>query len=427
MSLLVRTASVSMLLVIFQLMGGLLHKAEAVAGVTEKLRLGGDLRLRGEAFDNPLDLSDEKGDSLDDSYHFYRLRTRIWISAVPRQQLELFFRLANEYRFGRNENTAGVRDPESKLSLDNAWAEVAFGRLHFKFGRMDLMYGEGLLLFDGTPADGSGSAWFDAMKFILLTDLLDVDLFTAKVDEEGFGGPSEDEDLHGIYARKNKVDLYILSRNKRMSTLSASGIVRPARRTTAFGVRIAHLPKSGPRFAAEGVYQTGEVDDTESSGLGGYCRIGWRPDLKLQPGIEIGGLHLSGDDPNTERYEGWDGFYSEWPKYSELYVYTMYDNTTRIVPNEPGTWTNLSAMWAEADLGSEEYRLRARITAFGAPQKTGPGEGDLRGLLLALRVDTVLGEGLRGQIVGEFFDPDDFYEDGADIAWYARWQITASF
>jgi len=44
-----------------------------------------------------------------------------------------------------------------------------------------------------------------------------------------------------------------------------------------------------------------------------------------------------------------------------------------------------------------------------------------------LRVDTVLGEGLRGQIVGEFFDPGDFYDDGADVAWYARWQITASF
>jgi len=424
-----RITRVSMLFIIVLLISGLLHQAEAVAKPTEELLLGGHLRVKEETCDNLLDLSDDTGDPLlDDSYQFYRLRTRFWIRAAPRQRLELFFRLANEYRFGRNENTAGVRDPESKLSLDNAWAEVAFRRLRFKFGRMDLMYGEGFLIFDGTPADGSGSAWFDAMKLTLSTDLLDVDLLTAKIDEEGFGGTSKDEDLYGIYAKKDKVDLYILSRNKRMAIVDDSGVVvQPARRTTALGMRFAHLPKSGARLAAEGVYQTGEMEDEESSGLGGYCRIGWKSDRKLQSGIEIGGLFLSGDDQNTEENEGWDGFYSEWPKYSELYVYTMYDNTTRIEPYEPGTWTNLSAAWAEASLGPQKYRLKARITSFSAPERTGPGEGDARGLLLALRVDTVLGEGLKGQVVGEFFDPGDFYDDGADVAWYARWQITASF
>ncbi len=112
---------------------------------------------------NVLDLAD----SLRDGYNYYRLRTRAWIDAKPRQGMRIFFRLGNEYRWGRGEKDAGVRDPLGKLSLDNGWAEVAFpavSNLSFRFGRQDLAYGEGFLIMDGTPADGSSSSYFDAMK-----------------------------------------------------------------------------------------------------------------------------------------------------------------------------------------------------------------------------------------------------------------------
>jgi len=125
------------------------------AEIAPGLSVGGELRLRAEGLDNALDLSD----AAYDSYDYYRLRPRLWIDAKPRESLRLYVRVANEYRWGRGELTAGLRDPEAKLALDNGWAR--WGREagpSFTFGRMDLAYGEGFVIFDGTPADGSAAS-----------------------------------------------------------------------------------------------------------------------------------------------------------------------------------------------------------------------------------------------------------------------------
>ena len=402
----------------------------------EHLQFGGELRLRDEAFNNPRDLADtaedETGTRIDstyDNYHFYRFRVRFWAEARPRDNMTLHFGLGHEYRMGRGENTSGIRDPEGKIGIDNAWARIDKGRASFTFGRMNLMYGEGFLVFDGTPADGSGSAYFDALKLTIRSQRgFDIDFFAAKIDEEGFGTEVEDEDLFGIYGIGKRVHLYGLFRNKRQSAGSGSGTVRPKRETAAIGVRIATLPQFGFRWALESAYQFGEVEEFDSQAFGGYAHLGWRSSKGIQPGFECGGVYLSGDDPETEDYEGWDGFYGEWPKYSELYVYTMYDNTSRIQPNEPGTWTNMIAGWAQANIVLNTCRLSGRITSFhAAEESTGPGDGTERGLLLVVRADIPLGAGVKGQLVGEHFSPGDFYADTADPAWYFRWQITASF
>jgi len=111
-----------------------------------------------------------------------------------------------------------------------------------------------------------------------------------------------------------------------------------------------------------------------------------------------------------------------------LYVYTMYDNTSRIQPNEPGTWTNMLAGWAQANIVLNTCRITGRITSFhAAEESTGPGNGTERGLLFAARADIPVGTGVKGQLLGEYFSPGDFYVDNADPAWYFRWQIAASF
>jgi len=402
----------------------------------DTIEFGGELRLRDEAFNNLRDLTDtvdddagEPVDSTYDNYNFYRFRVRFWAEARPRDNLTLHFRLGHEYRMGRGENTSGIRDPEGKIGIDNAWARIDRGRLSFTFGRMNLMYGEGFLVFDGTPADGSGSAYFDALKLTVHTRRgFDVDLFAAKIDEEGFGTDVEDEDLYGIYSQGEFLHAYILYRNKRQATESGSGTVRPKRETAAFGARLAKLPDFGYRWAMEGALQIGEVEENDSKGFGGYARFGWNSRRGIKPGFEFGGVYLSGDDRETEEYEGWDGFYGEWPKYSELYVYTMYDNTSRIQPNESGTWTNMFAGWAQANIVLNTCRISGRVTSFhAAEESTGPGNGTERGLLIAGRADIPLGTGVKGQLLGEHFSPGDFYEDNADPAWYFRGQITASF
>lgn len=475
-------------------------------------RLGGDLRIRGESFDNLLDLDDRA----DDSYQFTRMRYRLWVEAKPREETTLFFRLGGEYRWGQQSITSqgtaspsSIRDSESRVSLDNAWVDVAWpprSGLSFRLGRQDLAYGEGFLVFDGTPADGSSSGYFDALKSTWARGPWAIDLFAAKLLDEGFGTPGRDEDLYGLYGRRTyeqslSLETYLLQRAQRGGRLVQAGkpwaIAQPYQRTTAVGLRMARLPATGGFFAGEFAFQGGEYRDpipstcptgppiavaaasSGSSGgsaddrqaVGGYLRAGWVRDCPYHGAIELGGLFLSGDNPSTARYEGWDPFYSEWPKYSELLIYTLYDATSRVLldrtravavpaggaadssiarigPGDAGAWSNVTAAWIE--LRAEPHarlKVAARGMLLGADRAARAGGSTDRGKLVALRADLAGPAGLAMQALGEHFWPGDYYDlpanaraesaggscglfaapRDADPAWYARLQVTASF
>ncbi|MDM7917150.1 MAG: alginate export family protein, partial [Candidatus Eisenbacteria bacterium] len=227
----------------FVLLGSCLSLAVSLParGEGEKLAFGGEIRFRGEGFDNLLDLDDSR--EARDDYEYYRLRARLQVDAQPRDRLRLFFRLGNEYRFGRGVTNAGVRDSESKISLDNGWVEIGAPpetHLSLRLGRQDLAYGEGFLIFDGTPADGSSSAWFDALLASYRPSGWSIDLFEAKIDDEGFGAETREEDLYGLYARRAPFDVYALHRKQERAVATRAGIVHPPQRTTA-PVSYTHL------------------------------------------------------------------------------------------------------------------------------------------------------------------------------------------
>lgn len=394
-------------------------------GSDAKTTLGGEIRLRGEGFDNLLDLIDRD----DDAYAFYRMRTRLSLSAEPRDRLSFYFRLGHEYRWGRGEKAGGTRDAEAKIGIDNAWARIDGPHgLSVRFGRQDLAYGEGFLVMDGTPADGSSSAYFDAAVGAWHGARLDLDLIAAKMDEEGFGGEARDEDFYGLYARGKGQEFYLLHRQKRKSTAAASDLIHPSRRTTAAGGRWAILPETGTHFAFEGAYELGKCDGSESQAFGGYARGGWTGHSPRRMGCELGGLYLSGDDPKTARFEGWDGFYSEWPKYSELLVYSMGDPVTRIRPDDPGTWANMGSVWFEGRMAPHpKVKATLRATRLWAVERWRPGRGRDRGLLVATAATVAFAPDLQGQVLGEYFDPGSYYDSGSDPAIYGRWQIVARF
>jgi hypothetical protein len=401
--------------------------APGISGEETKVRVGGELRLRAEGYDNMLDLED----SAHDGYDYYRLRTRLSFEAAPRERLRFSLRLANEYKWGRGERTAGVKDAEGKVTLDNAWAEIsiaAAGEPVFRFGRMDLTYGEGFLLWDGTPADGSSTGYFDALLLSWDRPLVRLDLLTAKFDEELSGQTTRAEDLYAIYAKHGGGEAYAMYRTKRRATASASGIEHPSQQTAVLGGRFSRLPENGLHVAAEAAYEFGEFDGRDAEGAGGYGRGGWTSSGPRWFGVEAGGLYLSGDDPDTKKHEGWDPFYSDWPKYSDLYVYTIGDNTSRIAGDDAGTWTNLSAFWIEGRTGwKKSTKTQVRAMWLQAPEDTGPGGGKERGFLVAGQLNWAFAPDLQAQFVGERFDPGDFYAPGSDGAWYGRWQITARF
>lgn len=414
--------------------------ADPAGTAAHSVAVGGDIRLRLEGLNNALDLND----GANDSYGFFRLRSRVSIDGRHGQDLQVYFRLANEYRWGRGELVSGLNDPAGKVSIDNGYVDVRIRPvpgLRARLGRQDLMYGDGFLIFDGTPADGSSSAYFDALKLSYSygpCDMNSVDLFMAKIEAEGFptgtNPPGGSENIYGLYgalasAKERKCDLYLLYHDKRDPTRTGGGVVlHPPQRTAVLGGRYSIAPASGLRWGAEGAVQTGRYAGRYRRAFGGTAHAGWVSLTWPHPGFDVGGVYLSGGSPTTGRYEGWDGFASEWPKYSELYIYTVYDALTRIRPDDAGSWTNLSGLWAQIQMDTvTRVSAQIRATWLGAPLSTGPGPGRVRGMLYAGAISVYLGSGLRGQALGEVFVPGSFYAGGPDVAEYGRLQLTASF
>jgi len=395
---------------------------------------GAEIRLRAEGFNNALDLNG----SLDDSYQLYRTRSRVSIDAQRGEDVHVYVRLLNEYRWGRGELVSGSSDPDSKVSIDNGWIDLKIQGvegLGMRFGRQDLSYGEGFLIQDGTPADGSSSAYFDALKFTYKRcDRLAFDLFNAKIEDEGFGTTNGTENLYGLYgmwtpSTVRKGDFYLLYHDKRDPTKNSSGVViHPRQNTAALGGRYALLPTTGLRYAVEAAVQTGGYAGNDRFGVGGYARGGWISSAAVHPGCELSALYLSGDKASTARYEGWDNFFSEWPKYSDLLIYAFSDTKGRIRPDDAGTWTNLEMLGVEGRL-SPVTRATAQLRAswVGAPEATGPGSGKVRGVLVVGTLNVDLGSNLKGQAIGEWFDPGNYYAKDADNAIYGRLQLTAGF
>lgn len=424
------------------------------------VQFGGELRVRGESFDNLMDLDDNGNDA----YQYVRMRYRFWADAKPREGLRVFLRLGNEYRWGVSgtapdfNKPGSIRDPESRVSLDNAWAELAWppqSGLSWRFGRMDLSYGDGFLVFDGTPADGSSSGFFDGVRLKYRHNAIEADLFAMKLVDRGFGSAALDEDFHGLYLKDAGIEIYALHRYKHGATIAQPGkpwqVVQPRQRTFAFGNRLSHLPEVGWQGALEAAVEFGgpggrweprrsghpSDPEIERSAHGLQARAGRAWAGPVRPSFELGGVYLSGDDPTTGQVEGWDDFYGEWPKYSELLIYTMYDGTTRIqrlggggqpYSDDAGAWTNLLAGWIEVKAGAlHAVRLTARGTLLRAVERTGPGPGIDRGILMTVKADYNGIPGVALQTLGEWFEPGDFYSNDASPAWYARFQVTTGF
>ena len=146
--------------VLLLLVGCLLFVSAAYAEV--KFDYGADFRLRQEIWDNVVDLGTSQKDR-----NFLRLRSRVWGKADFTPDLGAYLRITNEakwYGLGpyeqwkTNPNLDEV-DPD-ELIFDNLYADAKnIGGLpiDIRIGRQDFLgtYGEGFLMLDGTPGDGS--------------------------------------------------------------------------------------------------------------------------------------------------------------------------------------------------------------------------------------------------------------------------------
>jgi len=378
-------------------------------------------RFRFEAWDNAVNLDDAAADGS----AYTRNRTTLGLVWRPLRNLEVLGKVTNEFRV--------YLAPKSQSF---GWNEVFFDNLYVKWrlpgrvpftvtaGRQDLNFGEGFVIADGTPLDGSRSYYFNALR--LDADLAKGHRLTAFIHTQQTTdrtlpvfnevprplAEQPEQALALYYAGtfgKAKVDAYAV----RKTTDATEAWPVPTRINTLGSRAVVQLAKP-LTLTAEAAFQTGSFGEAGRSAYGVIAHLDYdlKGTLPLLKSAAVGGIFLSGDNPATARMEGWDPIFSRWPKWSESYIYTL----TR--ESRQAYWNNLSSLYATLafDFGERAdglVNVMPMRAGYAQPGEFPGGTGRDRGTLVKGRLNYKIGKYLSGRVIWEHFAPGNFYFDAA--------------
>jgi hypothetical protein len=420
-------------------------------------------RLRQETWDNIFDMNKSDVASAspaarqDETY--WRLKTSVWDKLDFDKQYGLFAKITNEARYFNTSNTpAQLGLVGDEFLFDNlyVYAKKPAGiPVDLTIGRQDFLgtYGEGFLIMDGTPLDGSRTFYFNAARaLVTINDRYNVDLayiFTQENDgalpsysmykQNTFGFEkralnSYDEQAVVLYGRgkvANNVTVepyYIWKTEEAPNRTPAAGTLR----LNTYGARAVVGFGEGWKARAEYALQSGEKNDTANTkqeGSGGYAYVGRSYDaVAMKPSWDLGYITMSGNDPATPKNEGWDPLFSRYPQISELYALTLATES-----GIPAYWSNINIYRALVRLApTEETKLELSYNFLKADKAfTGAlfsGTGKDRGQLITAKLYRKFSPILDGYVTIEQFLPDDFYAstnqfDAQFVRWELQWKI----
>jgi hypothetical protein len=386
-----------------------------------RIQFGFEQRVRNEDWNNIFDFSNKSNDEREQ----IRYRTMFWASVPLGQNVDF---------------VAGInQESNQKVGQPSVFDEIIVDRLYLDFkklfvtglslrvGRQNLGEGEGFILFEGTPGDGSRSIYFNGVN-------LSYSRKKSKVELLGIFDPSRDRLLPSInnqhkplqdwddealgiyYTDKNlartSFEVYYFYKKEVHDGLAALGsVIQPDRHVSTLGGRV--VEQIAPRVTATGEFamQWGaQHPATRIAAWGGYGYLKKKWDGPRKPYVQAGYWMMSGDNPATKNTdENWDPIFSRWPKWSELYLYSELKEVGI------GYATNLAMWQAEAGFSPmKQLNLRGTYYHMGAPHSY-PGNaavfanGTHRGDLFESRLDYAINKTWSGHVTTEYMTSGDFY------------------
>lgn len=421
------------LIVLINISGTGIHAEDGI----KQFQLSLTHRMRIETTDRAVGL-DADGNS---GSSYLRNRTSIKAKTFPASNLEVTAQLTNEFRYYFVPEDIDFSLHEGFVDLLYAkWDSAANLPLSLSIGRQILSFGEGFVVIDGTPLDGSRSIYFNAARADW-TFAPGHSVSLAYVNQ-----PVKDKYLPLIHAQDVKLIeqpqqalIVYYTRSWGKSNVQAYFIHKESEQTADYsdarqvdcpGFRLQLPLTARATLVGEGAYQIGTNGASDQQGYGGYgyaeYATGWP--IYLPKTVSIGGVYLSGDDPATDDDEGWEPLFGRWPKWSDSYIYTL------IRERSVAYWTNLTSVFIRTTVPvATDLVLSLDYHHLAAPEMSDPaksfpgGSGTHRGDLLIGRLTHQMSPHLSGHVLFERFAPGDFYFTGADSYGWMRTEVMLRF
>ena len=459
---------------------------------------GGDFRVRNEYFNKALSLTaDPHLSPLFAPVHeqdYFRYRGRVWASLLPTDGLSLNVRLAAEPREFMRPATMDTFYEHSGMQwrygiIDNLnvqWKKPLDLPATLTVGRQDVFLGDGWLVGDGTPEDGSFTFFLDSAR--LTYDLNDqhTTIDAIGIDQHarpdawlptiGSSGsvPGDPEGLLLTDQNEKGAILWIANKSLAAANLDGYFIYKHDTRLNnpppasfgdnadiyTLGGRASGLLEDHWKYSVEGAYQFGEKQDPELN-QGGNNPV-------LAPSAETTGFRdvrafgvnsklsylfkdqwnnqlsfsyefLSGDDPKTGNDEMFDVLWGRWPRWSEMYNIYSYVPETRV--GQTANLHRFGPTWSLnpmkdmdfsltyfALLADQDVPTRPLNQAFGLPATDTPfsNNGNFRGHYLQAVLKYKFTKNLSGHLWSEFLLPGDYYVS-RDLVDFVRAELMFSF
>jgi hypothetical protein len=430
---------------------------------------GGAERIRHEYWKNMSDVNNDR----QDTRNFFRVKSSIWGQADVNENLGFFGKLTNEFKAytffegasgsvpDKSASKKGYHFDMNEIVFDNLYADIKniFELpVDLRLGRQDFLgtYGEGFLIMDGTPQDGSRTFYFNAAKaswrvnekntldFIYINNPRDEEFLPVinRLELTKASDPTHD-DIPQLLNTTDEQGYVLYLKNKDIENLGLEAYYIFKKEDAEGGTKIqskesyintlgsfAKYDLNSWTFRGQLAGQFGDDGDEDRSAMGGYGFVDKNfKDKKWSPKASLGYLYLSGDDPSTDKNEAWNPLFSRYPWMSELYVISIASDTNVGIA---GYWTNVSIVRAELSAkptGKSKISLyynylRANENVTSSPVCSGTGKE--RGHLPQIKFDYAFNKNISTYFLAEYLIPGDFYVD-RDPAVFLRTELLIKF
>lgn len=438
----------------------------------EGVTMGLDLRLREVFARNIFSLNDQFGDPAGNwnNYHWQRYRPR-WstkwalsddIDFNTRLTWEFWGHCAPDDSFNPFFSNKSYDFDEAIFDHFNIQVRNAFDMpLTLTVGRQDIILGTGWLVLDGTPADGSRTIFFDAIRAEYnLTETAKLDLIYIQQydDEAKYIKPfnhgavqnrrhlTQKQDERGfIFYLTNKAEsgqqqeLYYMYKNDEGSDWARKySTPGPDADIHTIGGRLAGPLDDNLSYSAELAKQWGDRDGDSLQALGANTKLQYAFNDDKQSEMHVGYEYLSGDDPSTSTDEQFDSLWGDWPQYQrggdlQSYLWTFEGNLGEVTnlhrfgvghsfkPNQ--VWllqTDYNLLWAD------ENTYAGSTSAFGALSFSNSSK--FRGHMLSGKATYSCCKKFKTHFLLDYFIPGSYYDDpSTDDAFFARVNLEWTF